>query len=110
MCGKKRERGIIIYRGVLFLGKSYKSYKWRDINGERGGEEGIENQNLQSFHLALILLSSCSFQGIEAQFGIETLGIGIGEIYFITEKGSGRQKQWNQYQGEGYFSYNETRR
>jgi hypothetical protein len=67
MCGKKRERGIIIYRGVLFLGKSYKSYKWRDINGERGGEEGIENQNLQSFQVALTLLSSCSqvalFQG-----------------------------------------------
>jgi len=40
--------------------KNGKFYKWRDINSERGGEEEIENPNLQSIQVALKLLSPCS--------------------------------------------------
>lgn len=51
----------------FFLDKEGRITKWIDINGKRGGEEGIENLNLQSIQVALILLSSCSevalFQG-----------------------------------------------
>ena|ERR1035437_7588719 len=55
-------------RGVLFLGKNGKFYKWRDTNSERGGEEGIENQNLQSFQVALRLLSGCSHLALKLLF------------------------------------------
>jgi hypothetical protein len=48
-------------RGVLCFWKpDGKLYKWRDINSERGGEEEIENPNLQSIQVALKLLSPCS--------------------------------------------------
>jgi hypothetical protein len=66
---KRGESGIIIYRGVFFSGRKGELFKCRDTNGERGGEEGIENPNLQSSPVALTLISSCSqvalFKGLE---------------------------------------------
>ena len=58
--GQKRKSGGTINKGVLCLGKNGKFYKWRDTNNERGGEGIIENLNLQSFQVALRLLSPCS--------------------------------------------------
>ena len=71
----------ILIEGYFFLDKEGRITKWIDINGKRGGEEGIENLNLQSNQVALKLLSSCSqvalFKGWEQNGGHRSRLIGL---------------------------------
>jgi hypothetical protein len=57
---KRGKVKLLLVEGYFFLGKDGRFNKWRGINSERGGEEGIENQKLQSIKVALRLLSPCS--------------------------------------------------
>jgi len=66
---QKSDLSTVNSRGVLFLGKNGKFYKWRDTNSERGGEGSHRKSkfavNPCCSQVALTLLSSCSFSGIE---------------------------------------------